>query len=412
MRRLFAGIIPHEVTIYDLAALSPLIAAPDEKVSGLYLGEDLTGRPFTFDPFELYHRGVLTSPNQLIVGQIGRGKSSLVKAMVLRHLAIGRSAFILDPKGEYAALARPLNGKVIKLQVGGCQVLNPMVPHMASDEDRSLNLHLLGSIAASTLGRPVLPLERLALESALDSAHCSHVAMTVRRVVEFLFKNKGEAHNTLGMTGQEILQGSRDLSLELRRLVEGDLKGMVDGQDSLDLENLNLVVVDLSALYDSAALGVVMVCVMAWMQQMLAARHRQGKQGVLVVDEAWALLKDLACARWMQRAWKLSRAWGISNIAVLHRISDLVAVGEEGSEQRALAQALLRETETRSIFAQSSRELSEIGDQLHLSEIERELVVNLPKGSALWHIGTKRSVVSHRVGSREWDLIDTDQALR
>ena len=404
----------HEATIGDLQALTPLMGATDQPASGIYLGEDLIGRPFTFDPFELYREGRITSPNQLIVGQIGRGKSSLVKAMVLRHLGLGRSAFVVDPKGEYAALAEVAGGLVIKLSPGGGQQINPLspVPGANHDQQRAGHVRLLETIAASTLGRPVRPMERLAIEVALDASSNDQRSPTVSGVVDRLFRPEGMVFNALGIADGDVLAQSRDLAIELRRLVDGDLRGMVDGDDGFRVDDADLVVVDLSALYGGDGLGVVMVCVMAWMQQILAQRHRRGYQAILVIDEAWALLRDLEAARWLQHALKLSRAWGISTVAVLHRISDLTAVGDDGSEQRALARSLLLETEVRTVFAQPASALDELDRALSLSEIQRELVPRLPKGTALWHVGASAHVVHHRVGSTEWDLIDTDHMLR
>ena len=414
MRRLARSLPLHEATIGDLQGLTPLMGASDHLASGIYLGEDLMGRPFTFDPFELYREGRITSPNQLIVGQIGRGKSSLVKAMVLRHVGLGRSAFIVDPKGEYGALAEAAGGLVIKLSPGGSQQINPLSQSSRGnhDQQRAGHVRLLETIAASTLGRPVRPIERLVLEAALDASLLEQRSPSVRAILDRLFRPDGEVFQALGIHSGDAMVQSRDLAIELRRLVDGDLRGMVDGDDDLRVGDAGLVVVDLSALYGSDGLGVVMVCVMAWMQQVLAERHRHGTQAILVIDEAWALLRDLEAARWLQRALKLSRAWGISTVAVLHRISDLTAVGDDGSEQRALARSLLLETEVRTVFAQPASSMTELDRAISLSEIQRELVPLLPKGTALWHVGTSAQVVRHRVGSAEWDLIDTDQQLR
>ena len=68
-------------------------------------------------------------------------------------------------------------------------------------------------------------------------------------------------------TGRRLLEDGRDVALELRRLVHGDLRGMFDGPTTpgLDLSG-PLVVLDLSALYNSPALGVLMACATAWLQ--------------------------------------------------------------------------------------------------------------------------------------------------
>jgi hypothetical protein len=58
----------------------------------------------------------------------------------------------------------------------------------------------------------------------------------------------------------------------------------------------------------------------------------------------------------MQTHWKLSRAWGIANLMVIHRLSDLDAVGEANSEARNLALGLLADCSTKVIYAQESGE--------------------------------------------------------
>src|SRR5205823_1188351 len=68
---------------------------------------------------------------------------------------------------------------------------------------------------------------------------------------------------------------------------------------------------------------------------------------LVVYDEAWRMLRHLALVRRMQSQWKLSRALGVANLAVVHRISDLGAVGATGSEAVALAQGLLADCSTR-----------------------------------------------------------------
>ena len=73
---------------------------------GAYIGRDLFGGSFTYDAFELYEQGVITSPNMVVAGQLGRGKSALVKSFALREMTFGRRIVVMDPKGEYAALAR------------------------------------------------------------------------------------------------------------------------------------------------------------------------------------------------------------------------------------------------------------------------------------------------------------------
>lgn len=52
-----------------------------------------------------------------------------------------------------------------------------------------------------------------------------------------------------------------DMALELRRMCEGDLRGMFDGETNIKVDwNGPTVVFDLSAVFSSSALGLLMTC--------------------------------------------------------------------------------------------------------------------------------------------------------
>ena len=169
------------------------------------------------------------------------------------------------------------------------------------------------------------------------------------------------------------------------------------------------MVLDLAAVYHSPALGVLMACATAWLQSAIRARHRN--RIIVVVDEAWAILSNLGVARWLQTSWKLSRALGVANVAVLHRFSDLRSVGTEGSVQVNLAEGLLADSETRVVYAQSPGEVVRAGELLGLTDTEADLVTQLRRGMALWKVGRRSFLVEHHLASSERWLTDTDQAM-
>jgi hypothetical protein len=229
-------------------------------------------------------------------------------------------------------------------------------------------------------------------------------------VVSALLDPTAEAARDLRTERATLMEDGRDVALELRRLVHGDLRGMFDGPTTPGLRlDAPLVVLDLAAVYNSPALGVLMACATAWLQGALLAHRRH--QVVVVVDEAWAILSNLGVARWLQASWKLSRAFGVANMAVLHRLSDLHAVGASDSEQVSLAEGLLADSETRVVYAQSPGEVERTGDLLGLTETEAALVTQLRRGVALWKVGQRSFLVEHRLSPEEQDLIDTDGAM-
>jgi type IV secretory pathway VirB4 component len=180
---------------------------------------------------------------------------------------------------------------------------------------------------------------------------------------------------------------------------------------SIDLAS-PVTCLDLSTLYGSPALGILMICAASWLQGAVRTRSAAGERSVFVIDEAWAVLRDVAVARWLQASWKLARAWGVANVAVLHRISDLSAVGTEGSEERNLANGILLDSETRILYAQPRGEIARANELLGLTSAEQEVLPRLSRGVALWKVAGRSSLVRHLVGPDEYDFVDSDHAMR
>jgi hypothetical protein len=414
----------HQVTTRNLGAAYPFIAEAGLGRRGVVIGDDLLGGSFVFDPFELYAAGVVSNPNIVVFGQIGRGKSAFVKTFLWRQAVFGRRAWVVDPKGEYGDLADAWGVRPVALRPGGAIRLNPLDPGpddggTGPDATGRRRMELLASLASACLGRSLVPRERAALGAALLEAGEAHGAPTVPMVVESLLSPSEGAARSLRTERRSLLEDGRDVALELRRLVHGDLCGMFDGPTTPGLDlSAPLVVLDLSALYSSAALGVLMACATAWLQAALArtavtsgAAPTGRGQFFLVVDEAWAILSNLGVARWLQSSWKLSRSFGVSNVAVLHRVSDLRSVGASDSEQVALAQGLLSDSETRVVHAQSPGELGAAAELLSLSHTEADLLPQLRRGIALWKVGQRSFLVQHRLSALERGIVDTDAAM-
>jgi hypothetical protein len=419
------GVPAHHATTRHLGAAYPFASEAGLGGRGVLIGRDLLGGAFVYDPFELYSAGVLTNPNMVVFGQIGRGKSSFVKTYLWRQAVFGRRAWVVDPKGEYGPLARAWGVEPVALRPGGRVRLNPLDappgrPGSTATDVVRQRAELLSSLASACLGRSLVSTERTAIELAVAevSGHGvrsgrRHDAPTLPEVVDTLLAPSAESAVAVRTTVEALAADGRHVALELRRLVAGDLQGMFDDVTSPGIRLSGpLVVLDLSAVYHSAALGVLMTCATAWFQAAvtgLADTHSSGV--VVVIDEAWAILANLGVARWLQSSWKLSRARGVSNIAILHRLSDLTSAGTAGSEQVGLAQGLLADSETRVIYAQSPGEVERAGDLLGLSSTETELLPQLQRGVALWKVGSRSFLVQHRLSSIETSLVDTDARM-
>lgn len=406
---------PHRASTAHLQVVYPGIAQSSLGARGVYIGRDYHGGSFCYDPWELYASGQLTGPNMLVLGQIGRGKSAFVKTLVFRQLVFNRQAIMLDPKGENGPLCAAVGTTPIALRPGGDIRLNPLdAQHLGSvdvEDVLQFRVGLTSALLGASLGRPVTPDELVGVEGAIVDATRREQSPTLRGVVDALLAPSADAALLARTTVDGLTVTTRTAGLALRRLVDGDLRGMFDGPTSGTLRlDAPVVSFDLSAVYQSSALGILMICVAAWLQNRL--RNPDGRKRIVVLDEAWAVLGNHETAEWMAASYKLARAHGVQYIAVLHRLSDLLAAGAEGSRQMKLARGLLSDSETVVAYSQPPSEIEATRDLLELNELEAEYLAQLPRGMALWKVGRRSFLVEHVLGAGERTIVDTDARMR
>ncbi len=410
---------PHRATSDVLGAAYPFLAEAGLGAAGLFIGQDAwSGAGFCYDPWVLYENGVLTNPNGLLAGVIGSGKSTLAKSLATRSLAFGRRVYVPgDPKGEWSVVARAVGGQAIKLGGGLPARLNPLDdgPRPSGLDDEGWRVvvsdrrrGLLGSLAQSALGRPLTPTEHTALDVALRSAVTGTVIPVLPRVVEALF---APSDPEPGASISQLVSDGREVGHALRRLVHGDLAGLFDGPSTVHFDPaLPMVSLDLSCISGSDQLiALVMTCASAWMEAALA--DPEGGRRWVIYDEAWRLLAQPALLARMQSQWKLSRALGISNLMVIHRLSDLDAVGDADSKARALALGLLADCSTKVIYAQEEGESAKTAAALGLSVTEQRELPGLSRGEGLWRVGQRSFVVRHLCTPGELDVFDTNTRM-
>ena len=410
----------HRASSATLAGAYPFLA-PAPMTTGVYIGPDaLTGEAFGFDPWALYGDGVVTNPNVALAGVIGQGKSALAKSLALRSISVGRRVYVPgDPKGEWAPLASAVDGTVIRLGPGLTTRLNPLdVATRSRGTDTSNAAATLAAVCAVLLDRPLAPVEHGALDAALTTATTT-AQPTLNAVVEALANPDDRDASHDHTTATTRAADGRDLVHALRRLTRGDLAGMFDGPSTHRFDDTSpMVVLDLSAVgFDDTALGVAMTCASAWLEAALRLGATAGSGASprgrwVVYDEAWRLMRSAPLIARMQAQWKLSRAYGIANLLILHRLSDLDAVGAHGSQARALAEGLLADCSTRVLYRQEPDQLTATARALGLTASERDLLPLLGRGTGLWKIGTRSHLVHHRLHIDELPLIDTDTAMR
>ena len=431
-------VAPMRSTTHQLRALYPLVAEAPITAGGVLLGMDDDGAAWHFDPFRYYNAQMVQDPNVALIGSIGSGKSTLVSLHGWRQLAFGRFWWVVDSKpqkladgtkrSQYHQLAWAYNWaqetyaesvgdsmenlglaycEPIMVQPNGWLTVNPLDAVEGPDQ-------MLEDVLAISLRRGLRPKEQTAVRVALASAEREEAPdpPTLSGVAVALLDPEQDAGEEDYLDDDELRTVGQEAGHALLGLAKGPLRGMFDGQTTpalRDAASCPVRILDLSALHNRQAEGLVMMLADRWFQ---ADIDKSRGQGIYVLEEAWKPLASLAVATDHQARYKFARGSGVSYWAVIHRLSDLNSTGPEGSRTRGLVQGLLADSATRIVFRQRSDQLALTKDMLGLTERAIEHIKRLRRGQAFWAVGDRWSIVTHRVASTELDLVNTDHAMR
>jgi type IV secretory pathway VirB4 component len=402
----------HRVTTRHAQAIYPFMAPGGLGGRGVFIGRDSAGGAFCFDPWVLYGEGTLDDPNVIVLGKLGQGKSALVKTLLWRMLLFGRRAFVLDVKREYGPLCEAVGVKPISLVPGAGVRLNPL----ASRPEEHAQLDLLRAVAVTAVRGPLTQIEAAALREALRTVRArSDEEPTLPEIAALLFAPVSEMADRLRTNVERLAGDARRAALALQDLCEGPLRGMFDGPTTpgLDLD-ARLLVLDLHAVRDSPAVGILMACATAWMSALLARMaERPGRERLVnVADESWKIVQHTGLGEWFQSNFKLARQFGVMNLVVLHKLADLQAAGDAGSRAARIAEGLIADASTRIVYHQDESQVPLTRQLLGLSETEAQLISLLSAGQALWRVGSRSFVVQHYRSGMETAFTNTDTGMR
>lgn len=406
----------HRATMAHLESVYPFHADEGFGERGPYLGVNVTGGMggFWFDPFELYGTGLLTNPNCLVIGEVGSGKSALVKAFLGRSLAVyGHRRFIaiLDPKGEYQPFAQAHGLPVIRLHPGGTDRLNPMEPRPGEDATNVVARQgLAAGLVTGVLGRPLDATEDALLGWAVATLARTGQPFTLTDVTATVADPADELVALSRRSPLELSQAATPVVFALDKLCTRTLAGMFDGTTTVDIDwdHGAGFVIDLSAVYnDREALPLVMLAATSWLSAVL--QRASDRRVIQVIDEAWAAVRH--GARHFQGSLKLARTYGVSTWLICHRPADLTAQSDDGTADAKIAAGLLSDIQTRIVFRQPADQVPIAAELLGLTERETRWIGQLVKGRALWRLQHRGAVVHNVLTATELAQFDTDVAM-
>lgn len=385
----------------DLPAPDPTsVAAP----SGVLYGYNVGSQGLVH--WDRFGEG-MHNHNSVILGRSGAGKSYLVKLELLRSLYRGIEIAVVDPEDEYARLAAAVGGTYVHLGARGVR-LNPFdLPiHTRADGRRtapkdalvrrSLFLH---TVIAVLVGGELEAAERAALDRAIAATYQSVGITADARTWTRPSPTLRVLRDQLAVAGQAGDRAAGELAARLHPFVEGAFKQLFDGPSSVNPEG-HLVVFSLRDLPDELkGIGTLLTLDAVWRRVSNPAIRRPR---LVVVDEAWLLMKEKSGAEFLFRMAKASRKHWAGLTVATQDTADVL-----GSD---LGKAVVANAATQILLRQASQAIDEITQTFDLSAGERAFLLSADRGQGLLSAGTQRVAFQSIASPTEHYLVTSNPA--
>ncbi|WP_148592645.1 VirB4 family type IV secretion system protein [Streptomyces sp. WAC01526] len=388
---------------FDTAALAacfpfispdlPPAAGTDGEAAGVLYGLNaVSGAPVLWDRF------AQDNYNSITLARSGAGKSYHAKLELLRLLFTGVTASVIDPEDEYVRLAETVGGTVIAFGADGVR-LNPFDLPAGDDGKQDLltrRVLFLHTFLAVLLGTDLAAAEKAVLDRAILAAYARAGITADARTWTRTPPTLADLAVVLADDGS---QTATDLADRLAPYTTGSHARLFNGPSTAATSG-HLVIYALRQLPEEVKAPAMLLALDAVWQQ-VAHRAQQGRH-LVVVDEAWLLMRDGAGARFLFRMAKAARKYWTGLAMVTQDADDVLA--------SPLGRAIVSNAATQILLRQAPQAIETISENFHLCHGEREFLLSASRGEALLLTGDRRHKVAliSVAAPGEHDVITTD----
>ncbi len=351
----------------SLAMTFPFATASLTKNEGVLYGiNEHDGSLIIFDRF------TLENANSVILGKSGGGKSFFVKLESLRLLMMGIDVLIIDPENEYQKLTESVGGEFVVFSNNSQFKINPFDLTTSNPEpdelsNKILDLHSLMKVIMGDL----TPSQDALLDRALV---LTYREKGITQDPE-TFKNEPPLLEDLYkiFTGMETPE-ARELADRLEKFVKGSASGIFNQQSNFDIKNPFTVfgIRDLEENLRPVAMYIVLDYV--WNRI-----RRDKKKRVLIVDEAWYLIKHKDSGAYLHSFAKRARKYQLGLTTVTQDVEDFLSTDE--------GKAIITNSSLQIILKQSTAAVDKISEIFYLTGGEKHFLLSTGVGEGLFFAG-------------------------
>lgn len=381
--------LSHNMDTTSLATTFPFASSELTANEGIMYGiNEHNGSLILFDRFSLENF------NSVIFAKAGAGKSYFVKLEALRSLMFGAEIIIIDPEQEYLPLCQAVGGEYINFSASSPVKINPfdMSGELVPGENE--------------LGRKILSLTSF-LRIVLGNLNAQETAV-LDRALKQTYYLKGITDNPKTQNKMpplmedlyKVLIGmeegpAMELAARLERFIKGSLTGIFSAHSNIDLKN-SFTVFSVRDLPDQLRpLAIHMILEYVWTKI-----RGKLKKRLLIVDEAWYLMRNQDSADFLVDMAKRARKYYLGLTTITQDVEDFLAT-ERGKE-------IISNSSIQVLLKQAPASIDLLAQVFDLSEGEQRLLMSEGVGEGIFFAGNTHVAMRVVASPNEHKLITTN----
>ena len=341
----------------------------------------------------IFDRFSLENSNAVVLGKSGGGKSFLVKLETMRQLLFGTEMIVIDPEGEYREITKALNGEGIEFSFNSPIKINPFdLSGVYEEGENELGLKIL---SLHSLMRVIMGEISPAEDAILD------------RALVLTYKQKGITPDPSTQKNEppliedlyKVLMGMEEenakrLAERLEKFVKGSLAGIFNQKSNLDLKN-QLTVFDIKEM-EAELRPIAMFVILDYIWTKI---KRQVKKRVLVVDEAWYLMKHPDSANFLYGIAKRARKYYLGVTTITQDVEDFLSTDH--------GKAIITNSSLQILLKQSPAAIDKLAQVFYLSGGEKHYLLSAGVGEGLFFAGSAHAAIQIIASNEEFQLANT-----
>lgn len=342
----------------------------------------------------LFDRFSMENYNSVIFATSGAGKSFSTKLEILRTLMFDTEVIVIDPEREYEFMAEATGGRHFNISLSSPHHINPFDLPMPSEDETTANVLRANTISLVGLFRIMLGGLSPEEDSIIDRAITETYALKditpdsdLSQIVPPLLSDF-----EMVLSGME---GGESLLSRLSKYTKGTWAEFINRPTNINI-NKKFVVFSVRDMEDELK-TVAMHIITHFIWNMV---RRDLKKRLLVIDEAWWMMKSEDTASFLFGMTKRGRKYYLGVATITQDVSDFL--------RSPYGLPIITNSSIQLLLKQSPTAIDTVQKTFNLTEEEKFLLLESDVGEGIFFAGLKHVAIKILASYTEEQIITSD----